>query len=345
MLKPESIANNLPPLPTQPAGVNWPTESWSRAVLETGDESAFNHCTDQIFDLSEAAGVTYALLVVQRGQLVFERYSAGANAFYLQYSWSMAKSITQALVGIAVKQGKLDLYAPAPVPEWAHDARSGITLDHLLRMSSGLEFAEDYVDGQMSDVIPMLQFDGRHDTGAFAAAKPLAHPPGTFWSYSSGTTNIICRILKDTVGGGASGMLRFMNDELSDPNGTRSATPKSDTSGTFVGSSFLLATPQDFARFGMLYLRGGTWDGQEILPQAWVDYARTPTYRDSESCYGAQWWMKPSNPDLFYCSGYDGQRILCIPEKDAVIVRLGRTPVTEIAPVWENMYAIGDLLA
>ncbi|XOV88112.1 MAG: serine hydrolase domain-containing protein [Pseudomonadota bacterium] len=344
MLKPASIATNLPPLPAQPDGLPWPTETWPRGTVTTADDQEFNLCADRIFELSEAQGVTYALLVVQRGQLVFERYSAGANAFYLQYSWSMAKSITQALVGILVKQGRLDIYAPAPVPEWADDERAAITLDQLLRMSSGLEFAEDYVDGQVSDVIPMLQFEGRHDTGTFAAAKPLAHPPGSTWSYSSGTTNIICRILKEAVGGGASGMLRFMNDELFEPVGIRSATPKFDTSGTFIGSSYLLATPQDFARFGLLYLRGGHWDGHEILPRDWVDYARTPTYRDSESCYGAHWWMKPSNPDLFYCSGYDGQRILCIPEKDAVIVRLGRTPVTEVTPVWDNIYAMGDLL-
>jgi CubicO group peptidase (beta-lactamase class C family) len=256
----------------------------------------------------------------------------------------MAKSVTQALTGILVRQGRLDLYAPAPVPEWANDARREITLDQLLRMSSGLAFNEDYVDGQQSDVIPMLQFDGRHDTGAFAAAKPLVYAPGSHWSYASGTTNIICRILKETIGGGASGMLRFMNDELFEPIGVRSATPKFDTSGTFIGSSFLLATPQDFARFGLLYLRGGTWDGREIVPADWVDYARSPTHHSELECYGAHWWMRPQRPDWFYAGGYDGQRILCVPEKDAVIVRLGRTPVEKIEPVWEHLHALAELL-
>ncbi|MEX0943790.1 MAG: serine hydrolase [Pseudomonadales bacterium] len=343
LLKPESIATGLPPLPPQPADVAWPTESWDRAEPGVRDPAQWTRLTNEIFDLTAAQGVTYALLVVKDGKLVYERYDAGANAFYLQYSWSMAKSVTQALVGILARQGRLDIYAPAAVPEWQQDERAGITLDQLLRMSSGLAFNEDYVDGQVSDVIPMLQFDGRHDTGAFAAAKPLIHPPGSFWSYSSGTTNIICRLLKETIGGGASGMLQFMNDELFEPIGIRSATPRFDTSGTFIGSSFLLATPQDFARFGLLYLRGGSWDGKEILPREWVDYARTPTYRDETSCYGAHWWMKPDDPDVFYCGGYDGQRIACFPRQDLVIVRCGRTPVNEVDYIWDRFYGIAGL--
>ena len=341
MIKPESINEDLVALPQQPDTVAWPTDSWPRNSME--NEQVIN-AADKVFDLTPAQGVTYALLVVKGGELVYERYDAGANPIYLQYSWSMAKSITHALVGILVKQGKLDIYAPAAVPEWQHDERKEITLDQLLRMSSGLKFNEDYVDGQASDVIPMLQFEGRHDTGAFAANMPLIHKPGTVWSYSSGTTNIICRILRDIVGGGASGMLKFMNDELFEPIGMRTATPKFDTSGTFIGSSFLFATPQDFARFGQLYLRGGTWDGREILPREWVDYARSITYRDQEYCYGAQWWMRPDKPEWFYCGGYDGQRIFCIPEKDAVIVRCGRTQIDEVQYIWDRLYEIGEAL-
>lgn len=335
------ISSDLPALPRQPDGVPWPTRGWPRGEAPGG---GIEHLADEIFDLSGAQGVTYALLIVHRGRLVYERYNAGANDFYLQYSWSMAKSITQALTGILVADGKLDPFAPAPVSEWQQDARREITLHQLLCMSSGLAFNEDYVDGQVSDVIPMLQLEGRHDTGAFAAAKPLVHPPGSHFSYSSGTTNIICRILKETVGDGASGMLRFMNDRLFEPIGVRTATPKFDTSGTFIGSSYLMASPQDFARFGLLYLRGGTWDGREVVPADWIDYARSPSYQDGEQSYGAHWWMRPGRTDWFYASGYDGQRILCIPEKDAVIVRLGRTPVDEVSYVWDRINAIGEAL-
>lgn len=334
----------LPDLPTQPAGVPWPTRTWPKGSLAPTDPERFEQMANEVFDLHGPQGVTYALVVIKGGELVYERYDAGANDFYLQYSWSMAKSITHALAGILVRQGKLDIHAPAPVPEWQEDDRRHVTLDQLLRMSSGLKFNEDYVDGAISDVIPMLQLDGRHDTGAFAAAMPLVHGPGKVWSYSSGTTNIICRILKEVVGGGASGMLRFMNDELFEPIGVRSATPKFDTSGTFIGSSFLLATPQDFARFGLLYLRGGTFDGREILPRSWVDYARTPTYRDHEFCYGAHWWMKPDDPSVFYCGGYDGQRIALFPARDVIIVRCGRTPIGEVQYVWDRFYGLAELL-
>ncbi len=334
------IASELPDLPPQPADVPWPTSSWQRGTTP----AAIEPVAETLFDLSAAQGVTYALLVVHRGELIYERYAHGANPIYLQYSWSMAKSITQALCGILVNRGTLDLFAPAPVAEWTSDERREITLDQLLRMRSGLGFNEDYVDGGISDVIPMLQFDGRHDTGAFAAAKPLVHAPGTVWSYSSGTTNIICRILKEAVGDGASGMLRFMNDALFEPIGVRTATPKFDTSGTFVGSSFLQAIPQDFARFGLLYLRGGVWDGLQILPRDWIDYARSPSYHDDTDCYGAHWWMRPERTGWFYASGYDGQRILCVPEKDAVIVRLGRTPESEVDYVWERVYELAELL-
>jgi CubicO group peptidase (beta-lactamase class C family) len=343
MLKDDSIADNLTELPAQPAGVPWPTAHWDRAEPAADDAGRFAKLTNEIFELPPAKGVTYALLVIKNGQLCYERYDAGANAFYLQYSWSMAKSITQALTGILVEAGKLDLYEGAPVEEWQQDERRHITLDQLLRMSSGLAFREDYADGGISDVIPMLSFEGRHDTGAFAAAKPLEHPPGSFWSYSSGTTNIICRILKEAVGGGASGMLRFMNDRLFEPIGVRTATPKFDTSGTFIGSSYLLATPQDFARFGLLYLRGGTWDGAEILSRKWVDYARSPTVHTAEECYGAHWWMNPDNPRQFYASGYDGQRVLCDPDRDLIIVRLGRTAAEEVDYVWDRVFELAEL--
>ncbi|MEM8769215.1 MAG: serine hydrolase [Pseudomonadota bacterium] len=344
MLKPESIARDLYPLPEQPASVSWPTEHWPRQEPAPRDTARFDQLTNEIFHLKGDQGVTYALLIVKGGELCYERYAAGANAFYLQYSWSMAKSATQALIGFLVAEGRLDLYGPAPVPEWQNDERREITLDQLLRMSSGLAFQEDYEDGVVSDVIPMLMYEGRHDTGAFAAAKALEHSPGKHWSYSSGTTNILCRILRDTVEGGASGMLRFMNDRLFEPIGVRTASPKFDTSGTFIGSSYLFAIPQDFARFGLLYLRGGNWDGNQLLPREWIDYARSPTIHTAEECYGAHWWMNPANPRQFYASGYDGQRILCDPERDLVIVRLGRTPITEIDYVWDRLFELTELL-
>ena len=327
-------------LPKHPNDVAWATESWPRAQAEPRDPVGFVRHADALFQLTPAQGVTYALLVVRRGELVYERYAAGANDFYLQYSWSMAKSITQALVGILVRQGRIDVHAPAAVPEWrsADDSRREITLDQLLKMRSGLEFAENYVDGAISDVIRMLNFDGRFDMGAFAAAKPLVDAPGSVFSYSSGTTNIICRILRDIVGGPTQ-MLEFMHEELFEPIGMRSPLPKFDYAGTFVGSSYCLATPQDFARFGYLYLRGGVWDGRRILPEGWVDYARRPSYESDVEAYGAHWWVTPGTT-RFHCGGYDGQRIQVIPERDVVVVRCGRTPVGEAPYLWQQIDAM-----
>ncbi len=330
--------STLIPLPPQPAGTPWPTSSWPRGPLQGRHAARIAARCDSLFELPSGAGVTYAVLLVHHGKLVYERYAGGANAFYLQYSWSMAKSVTHALAGILVGQGRLDIDAPAAVPEWqaVDDPRRHITLDQLLHMRSGLAFNEDYVDGEQSDVIPMLSFEGRHDTGAFAAGKPLLHPPGSVFSYSSGTTNIVARVLRDIVGGPTE-MLRFMNQELFEPIGMRTPTPRFDSAGTFIGSSFLLATPQDFARFGYLYLRDGVWDGRRILPQGWVDHARGCSYSDAEQAYGAHWWLQPDDHRRFCASGYDGQRILVAPDKDAVAVRLGRTDSAHIGPVWETL--------
>ncbi|HIF92333.1 MAG: serine hydrolase [Myxococcales bacterium] len=329
-----STSKDLDPLPPHPAHIAWPTEQWARD--ETTSETTAQ--ADSLFALEPDQGVTYALLVIRHGKLIYERYDAGANPIYMQYSWSMAKSVVHALVGILVGQDKIDLHAPVRVPEWQAegDPRAAITMDQLLRMSSGLAFNEDYVDGEASDVIPMLMFEGRDDAGAYAANKPAIHPPDHHWAYSSGTTNIICRILRDIVGNGPTGMNAFMEESLFRPLGMRTPTPRYDPSGTFIGSSFLFAIPQDFARFGYLYLRDGVWDGQRILPEGWVDYARTETYRDEEQAYGAHWWLR-SDSSWFMASGYDGQRILIAPDKDAIVVRCGRTNVEEIEPIWDKM--------
>ena len=182
------------------------------------------------------------------------------------------------------KAGKLDIHAPADVPEWREtpgDPRAAITLDLLLRMSSGLAFREDYVEAQVSDVIEMLFGKGKADVGHFAASFPLEHEPGRFWSYSSGTTNIISRIAARAAGVSGADFEAFMRRRLLDPIGMTSAQPKFDEAGTFIGSSFCYATPRDFARFGLLYLRDGVWDGQRLLPEGWVDYARRPTWQQT----------------------------------------------------------------
>ena len=135
-----------------------------------------------------------------------------------------------------------------------------------------------------------------------------------------------------------------MHERLFEPRGMISATPRFDTSGTFIGSSFLLATPEDFARFGYLYLRGGRWENEQILPTGWVDYARTPTFNDGVDAYGAHWSIVPHHPASFFASGYDGQRIFVLPDKDTIIVRCGRTPDDGATYLWERIDEIAAML-
>ena len=139
-------------------------------------------------------------------------------------------------------------------------------------------------------------------------------------------------------------MLRFMNDALFEPLGVRTATPKFDTSGTFIGSSSSARQfPRTSPASGCCICAAAPGLAGEILPRAWVDYARSPTIHTQEDCYGAHWWMNPANPAQFYASGYDGQRILCDPARDLIIVRLGRTPADEVDYIWERVFALAEL--
>jgi CubicO group peptidase (beta-lactamase class C family) len=321
---------SLPPLPAQPAGVAWPTEAWPEGELPGLAQTGFEALIDEAFEgqPSERLGETHALLIVQGGRIVLERYGDGCGPDQTYPSWSKAKSITHALVGIAVGDGKLDVSAPADVPEWRDDERAAITLDHLLRMSSGLQWVEEYVPGQPSDVIAMLFGDGQDDVAGFAARFPLAHQPGSFWQYSSGTTNIVSRILARTLDAYGPDFEAFMRARLFEPLGMTSPVPKFDAAGTFIGSSFCFCTARDFARFGLLYLRDGMWEGRRLLPEGWVDYARTPTPQQPlDEPYGAHWWLGVGGPGSFSANGYDGQFTVCVPDLDLVLVRHGATPL------------------
>ncbi|MCH8949040.1 MAG: serine hydrolase [Chloroflexi bacterium] len=324
----------LTPLPPQPADVPWPTGEWEDTEPPPGvDGEALQKLLDATFAEPQPPTTvqTNDLLIVHRGRIVAERYAQGVGPDDVQPSWSMAKSILQAAVGVLVRDGKLDIAAPAAVPEWQEpgDARAQITLDSLLHMTSGLRFAEDYVDAGVSDVIEMLFQPGADDTAAFAAAFPQDHPPDTVFNYSSGTSNIISGIVKRIVGAGDE-YVEFLRRELFDRIGMTTATPTCDNSGAWVASSYCFATPRDFARFGLLYMRDGVWDGQRILPEGWVDYARTPAPRqpaEDERGYGAHWWLWEDGLGTFLAGGYVGQMIYVVPALDLILVRNGNTPV------------------
>jgi CubicO group peptidase (beta-lactamase class C family) len=321
--------NALPRLPNQPADTIWPTHEWPAGKLNAKvDQARLSRLIDFAFadraptELNE----THALLIVQNGKIVTERYWRDFKPSDTYQSWSMAKSITHALVGILVREGKLKVKDKADIAAWQSDDRRNITLDQLLRMSSGLHFVEDYVDDKVSDVIEMLFGSGKEDVAAYAINQELDHPPGSHWSYSSGTTNIVTQILKQVTGLGDAAFTFMMQQELFMPIGMGSADPRYDLAGTFIGSSFCYCTARDFARFGMLYLRDGVWDGQRILPEGWVDYARTPTETlvDHDALdYGAHWWLGLGGPGSFSCNGYQGQFIVVVPDLDLIVVRHG----------------------
>lgn len=278
---------------------------------------------------------TRAIVVAWNGRIIAERYATGYDATMPQLGWSMTKSVTNALVGILVKQGKLAVDRPAPVPEWrgAGDPRGRITLDHLMRMCSGLAFDETYSLGTSDVARDLFLAD---DAGGYAAAKPLADSIGTVWSYSSGTTNIISRIVRQAVGNEAA-YQRFPWTALFDPLGMTTAVLEPDPSGTFVGSSYMYASARDWARFGQLYLNDGVWNGKRLLPAGWVKYSTTPSPADSTAGYGAQVWVNGvgrsgKRPharvpgDAFFFLGHDQQNVAVIPSRKLVVVRLGYTP-------------------
>ena len=334
----------LASLPPQDPRTPWPTRDWPEGALpRSADGGRIAHMLDHAFAQPAPAdiGATHALLIIRQGRLVVERYADGFGPDVTCPSWSMAKSITHALIGLIVGDGALDIHASADVPEWGGtgDSRGAITLDQLLRMSSGLAFIEEYIPGEPSDVIEMLFGTGKDDVAAFAAAFGLAHRPGSHFYYSSGTSNIVSRCAARAIGAFGADFEAFMRRRLFDPLGMASAKPRFDAAGTFIGSSFCFATPRDFARFGLLYLRGGLWEERRLLPQGWVDFARTPTFQqpggDADGPYGAHWWLDLAGLGTFSANGYDGQYIILCPDRDLIIVRHGATPL----PLKDNLKA------
>jgi CubicO group peptidase (beta-lactamase class C family) len=223
------------------------------------------------------------------------------------------------------------------VPEWSKtgDPRAAITLDQALRMSTGLEFEEVYAD-LTSDIIQMLL--RAYDAGGVAAAQPLESAPDTKWQYSSGTTNLITRTLRQVMDDDEA-YWRLPYERLFAPLEMHSAVLETDPSGSFVGSSFSYATARDWARFGLLYLNDGVWGDERVLPEGWVEYGVTPTPKAPEGRYGAHWWLNAAGyregvpTDEYRAQGFDGQYLIVIPSRKTVIVRLGQTSGVEFDSV------------
>ncbi|MGO9947180.1 MAG: serine hydrolase domain-containing protein [Steroidobacteraceae bacterium] len=290
---------------------------------------------DRILANDELAGPgARALLVVDHGRIVAERYASGFSAGTPLLGWSMTKTVMAGLVGMLVKDGKLSLDQAGFWPARAGDGRDRIRLADLLAMSSGLKFNEAY--GSVSDVTSMLYL--QPDMAGFARAQPLAHGIGEVWSYSSGTALILSRIMQDAAGGDGEA---FARERLFKPLGMSSATLEPDEHGTLVGSSYMYATARDWARYAQLLLQEGVWQGQQLLPSGYVAMMATPVAASGGQYGHGQVWLWGSdakapgvNPDaafgipadIFWLSGHDGQSIAVIRSRQLIIVRLGLTP-------------------
>jgi CubicO group peptidase (beta-lactamase class C family) len=294
---------------------------------------------------------TRAVLVTHDGAIVGERYAQGFGPDSVLPGWSVTKSVLSALIGILVEEKRLSLDDKALLPQWQSpdDQRAAISVEDLLRMRSGLAFSEIYSDPR-ADVTRMLY--ARSDMAAFAASKPLSAPPGTTWHYSSGTTNILSRIVRQIVG--EREYHAFPLRALFGPLGMNSAVLEPDAAGTFVASSYMFATARDWARFGQLYLDDGAWGGTRLLPAEWVRFSATPTPQSPDGCYGAHWWLKVPRElggeteaasriprDAFFALGHEGQSLTVIPSRRLVVVRLGLSIYVD---AWNHARFIADVV-
>jgi CubicO group peptidase (beta-lactamase class C family) len=276
-----------------------------------------------------------AIVIVKNGRVVAERYAPGFTLDTPLLSYSVAKSFTNALLGILVRQGRLRIDQQLGAPEWSKlgDPRGALVIDDLLRMDSGIDAAET---GTGFDPVSQMLY-GKDDMAAFAASFPLSRPPHTEWEYTSANTLILDRLLGKTVGGGSSGMRAFADRELYAPLHMDHVTMEFDGAGTFAGASYVYATARDYARLGQIFLDDGIGpDGRRILPENWLAYSRRSTLG---SAYGAGFWTNdgPSAAaaarvargfpkDGFYASGNRGQRIYVVPSERLIIARFGYSP-------------------
>ena len=293
-------------------------------VFSNIDYDQLNRTVENAFDKKGQKNKrTRSLIVIYKDKIIAEKYDTGFTKNSRILGWSMTKSITATLFGILEKQKNFNIYQPAPIAEWANDERKKITTNDLLHMNSGLEWEEDY--GAISDVTKML-FQAEDMTRS-QLEKPLAFQPNTHWNYSSGTTNLLSGILRKQFKTHQE-YLDFWYSALIDKIGMHSMLVETDMAGNYVGSSYGWATTRDWAKFGLLYLHQGNWNGEQLFKPSWAKYVATPT-KTSNGRYGGQFWLNASGrfadapKDLYFASGFQGQMVAIFPSHDLVIVRMG----------------------
>ena len=313
---------------------------------------------DALFSEQDAAE-TRAMVVMQGGRVIAERYAPGYHENTRFVSWSMAKSITGVMIGMLVSDGRLRLDESAPIPAWQRpgDPRGEITLRQLLQMRSGLRHAEAISPPWKSDEVRMLFLDGRDAMARYAEDQPLQYEAGRKWVYSSATSVILADLAARVLAPAPDpesrrkAVAEYLRTRLFEPIGMRSMLPEFDASGTLIGGSLIHGTARDWARFGEFLRNRGAVGGAQLVPRQWIDFMVTPSPRERQ--YGAQIWLnrapttgKPAlfpdrGPrDLFACLGHLGQYVLVSQSRRLVVVRLGKTQEDRLDPVTARLGAL-----
>jgi len=325
----------LPPLSGDPAEIPWPDGDKLPDTPLTGrvDPVALQAASDWAFDRESPEQVTISLVIVHRGNIIHERYAPGFDMHTRTRTWSTAKSIAVTLIGMMVDRGSMALDAPLDIdwlPEAAaaeQDPRRSISLRHVLNMSSGLypvdSFGKEYVTGSG------LAYWAGASSSREARRRGLIREPGAFWDYENYDTLLAVYALKRALGDDRA-YLEFPRKALLDRIGMRNTLVGTDRFGDFVFSSQVYTNARDLARFGLLYLHNGKWNGQSLISEDWIRFVRTPAPATAASgnFYGGQWWLVPDDredvpKDAYATAGNRGQYVIVVPSHDVVIVRRG----------------------
>lgn len=295
----------------------------------------------------ENVGDTQALIVLHRGEIVAERYGPGYGPESRFHGWSIAKTVTGLLMGLMVSDGRLALDDPAPVAAWRQpgDPRAAITLRELMQMRSGLQNAEVWAPARHSDPLEMLAGEGAADQAAFAIAKPLVHPHGRRFAYSTATSMILAGILGETLapGGDAAArhaaMTRFIAARFAGPLGLERFAAEYDARGTMIGGLLMHMSARDYAKIGELIRLRGRAGGRQLVSDKWFDFMLAPS--PANAAYGGQIWLNRASEqtmlfpgearaDIAGAVGNRGQFLLVSPAQGLTIVRLGNSGADEV---------------
>lgn len=333
---PIEVPSSLPDPATQP----WPTGDLDAVgEFEEVDAEAIEAALEFAFtDTSHGEQNTRGLVVLYRGRIIGERYLEGWGPATPQLSWSMGKSIASALTGALIQQGAFELDDPAPIPEWRrapNDPRADIRIRDLLQMSSGLDFDNFGLTATTPFVASnehmRIYFDAV-DAHAHATDQPLRFEPGSVWRYRNSDPLSLMAIAKSVVEARGEDFLTFPQRALFDRIGMRSMVLETDPWGNFLVTGYDFGSTRDWARFGLLHLWDGVWEGQRILPEGWSEFVSTPASGHPSAGYGGLFWVNRGGAvanlpeDAYWASGFMGQQSIVIPSRDMVIARQGPSP-------------------